>query len=541
MNINRLRIGHQLGLGFALVLALAALTTLTGIWRLSTVAEEASVMMADPLVKERLAHEWFRNITAGVKRTTALAKSTDLTLEPVFADEIKATTARTNEVFEQLTRHADADEKRQLERSAELRKVFLAARLKVLDAKKGGLADEADRIFANEFLTSANAYLASVQAFQDGQVKSIDQAGVLLQANARQARLVLGGLGAAALLVSILLAVQLTRSITRPMVEAAGLARRVADGDLTRHPAPVGDSEVAVLVRALVDMQGRLAGVVSQVRDGVQAVGTASHEIASGNQDLSQRTELTASALQKTAGATTQLAVTVNQTAASARTAQQLATSASAVAQRGGEVVAHVVSTMNQIHHSSQKIADIIGVIDGIAFQTNILALNAAVEAARAGEQGRGFAVVASEVRSLAQRSAEAAKEIKALIGASVGKVESGAKLVADAGSTMNEIVASVQRVTDIIGEISTAAGEQSAGIGQVNASVNELDGMTQQNAALVEESAAAAESLKTQADRLNGLVAGFRLDVGFFLSGAGLRPAAPAPPAPAARLRPCR
>ena len=513
MNFNRLRIGHQLGLGFAIVLMLAALTTLTGIWRLSTLADEASTMMGDPLVKERLAQEWFRNITAGVKRTTALAKSTDLTLEPVFAEEIKATTARTNEVFQQLTQRADADEKRQLERSAELRKVFLAARQQVLDAKKAGQADEANRLFASEFLTSANAYLASVQAFLDGQVKTIDQAGARLQAHARQARLVLGLLGGVALLVSLALAVQLTRSITRPMVEAAGLARRVAEGDLTRRPAPLGDSEVALVVRALGDMQGRLASVVSQVRDGVEAVGAASHEIARGNQDLSQRTDLTAGSLQKTAGATTQLAVTVNETADSARTAQQLATSASAVAQRGGAVVSQVVSTMNDIHHSSQKIADIIGVIDGIAFQTNILALNAAVEAARAGEQGRGFAVVASEVRSLAQRSAEAAKEIKGLIGASVDRVASGAKLVADAGSTMDEIVASVQRVTDLIGEISQSAGEQSGGIGQVNASIRELDGMTQQNAALVQQSAAAAETLKTHSGRLSGLVAGFRLD----------------------------
>jgi methyl-accepting chemotaxis protein len=234
--------------------------------------------------------------------------------------------------------------------------------------------------------------------------------------------------------------------------------------------------------------------------------------VAGGNQDLSQRTEQTASSLQQAASSMTQLTGTVRQSAEAASQANQLADSASSVARRGGAVVGEVVSTMDQISTASRRIADIIGVIDGIAFQTNILALNAAVEAARAGEQGRGFAVVAGEVRSLAQRSAEAAKEIKSLIGSSVERVEAGSRLVQEAGGTMNEIVASVQRVSDIIGEISAAAGEQSSGIGQVSQSVTQLDAMTQQNAALVEQSAAAAESLREQSQRLSGLVSAFRL-----------------------------
>ena len=249
-----------------------------------------------------------------------------------------------------------------------------------------------------------------------------------------------------------------------------------------------------------------------QVRGSADSISGAASEITTGNTDLSQRTEQAASSLQQTASSMEELTSTVNQTAASARTAAQLASSASEVAARGGSVVAQVVSTMDEINASSKKIADIIGTIDGIAFQTNILALNAAVEAARAGEQGRGFAVVASEVRSLAQRSAEAAREIKTLIGASVEKVDSGSRLVAAAGSTMNEIVASVRRVNDMIGEISTATGEQSAGIGQVNGAVTQLDQMTQQNAALVEESAAAAESLQGQAQRLSVAVGAFHL-----------------------------
>jgi methyl-accepting chemotaxis protein len=282
---------------------------------------------------------------------------------------------------------------------------------------------------------------------------------------------------------------------------------------------------------------------IGEVRSSASEISTAAQEIATGNTDLSQRTEQTASSLQQTASSMDELTSTVNQTAESARTANQLASSASEVAARGGSVVAQVVSTMDDINASSKKIADIIGTIDGIAFQTNILALNAAVEAARAGEQGRGFAVVASEVRSLAQRSAEAAREIKSLIGASVERVETGAKLVQDAGSTMTEIVASVQRVNDIIGEISAAAGEQSAGIGLVNTAVNDLDRMTQQNAALVEESAAAAESLKSQAVRLGTLVSAFKLhtDAGGSHHGSGSHHAVGTGTATAPRAAPSR
>jgi methyl-accepting chemotaxis protein len=271
----------------------------------------------------------------------------------------------------------------------------------------------------------------------------------------------------------------------------------------------------ASLLAAVRDMSNGLSSIVAQVRHGSDSMATASQEIAAGSQDLSARTERAASNLQGTSSQVGRLAGAVQQTAASAQTADQLASSAAEVARRGGAVVADVVNTMGDINTSSKKIADIIGVIDGIAFQTNILALNAAVEAARAGEQGRGFAVVAGEVRSLAQRSAEAAKEIKALIGTSVDKVETGARLVQDAGATMHEIVASVQRVTDIIREITVAASEQSQGVGQVNQAVTQLDEMTQQNAALVEQSAAAAESLKDQARRLTSLVAAFHIREG--------------------------
>ena len=292
---------------------------------------------------------------------------------------------------------------------------------------------------------------------------------------------------------------------------ARDVMRQMADGDLSQDivVAPGADQSLLAAVR---DMSRGLAAIVSNVRHGTDSMTVASREIAAGNQDLSERTERQAGSLEQTSGSMQVLTDTVRQSADAAAQANQLAGSAATVAQRGGEVVGQVVATMEEINASSKKIADIIGVIDGIAFQTNILALNAAVEAARAGEQGRGFAVVAGEVRSLAQRSAEAAREIKGLIGASVDRVESGSRLVQAAGSTMDEIVASVQRVSDIIGEITAAASEQSQGIGQVNASVVQLDQMTQQNAALVEQAAAAASSLEQQAVNLQQAVATFKL-----------------------------
>jgi methyl-accepting chemotaxis protein len=312
--------------------------------------------------------------------------------------------------------------------------------------------------------------------------------------------------------LGLLLAQVLSQSVVAPLNVARDFAQRIAAGDLSNPPPLSGRDEATDMMRALSDMQGSLARIVGDVRESAESIQVASSEVASGNLDLSQRTEQTASNLQQAASSMSELTGTVSQSADSAGTAKQLAGTAAETALRGGEVVARVVSTMDEINSSSKRINDIIGVIDGIAFQTNILALNAAVEAARAGEQGRGFAVVASEVRSLAQRSAGAAKEIKSLIATSVDKVEVGTQLVSNAGSTMSEIVASVQRVADIIGEISTSASEQSLGISQVNGTVTELDQMTQQNAALVEQSAAAAQSLKEQAVRLSGLMSRFKL-----------------------------
>jgi methyl-accepting chemotaxis protein len=309
------------------------------------------------------------------------------------------------------------------------------------------------------------------------------------------------------------LSFSLIRAIVRPLDEAVKLARAVAEGDLTQNIDVHSADEIGQLMQALKDMNDSLVRVVGQVRSGTDTVATASSQIAAGNLDLSSRTEQQASSLEETASSMEELTSTVKQNAENARQANQLVVSTADIAVKGGQVVEQVVDTMASIKDSSRKIADIIGVIDGIAFQTNILALNAAVEAARAGEQGRGFAVVASEVRNLAQRSASAAKEIKSLIEDSVGKVDAGGQLVDEAGKTMGEIVTSVKRVTDIMSEIAAASQEQSSGIEQVNQAITQMDQVTQQNAALVEEAAAAAESLQDQAGKLTEVVSVFKLE----------------------------
>jgi methyl-accepting chemotaxis protein len=371
-----------------------------------------------------------------------------------------------------------------------------------------------------------------VAALSDAIQGSSSVLNVEAQASVARTQLAIGIALAVAIVTLVLLAFWLAGRMARPMQHAVGVAERLAEGDLTARIEPTGNDETRQLLQSMARMQSSFGGIVRNVQEGADSVATASSQISQGNNDLSSRTEEQASALQQTAASMKELATTVEQNATNAQQGNELAVAASTVAARGGEVVGQVVETMKGINDSSRKIADIISVIDGIAFQTNILALNAAVEAARAGEQGRGFAVVASEVRSLAQRSADAAKEIKGLIDASVERVGQGSQLVDQAGVTMDEVVQSIRKVTDLMGEISAASREQSAGVAQIGEAVNQMDQATQQNAALVEESAAAADSLKTQAQQLVGAVAVFRLEAGHQASNAHVRPAGAAAPA---------
>ncbi|WCM94967.1 methyl-accepting chemotaxis protein [Acidovorax sp. NCPPB 2350] len=375
-----------------------------------------------------------------------------------------------------------------------------------------GRKDEAFDVLVGETIPMRNRLLAWLAAERERQTDLLRSELGGIQKEATKSRTQLSVLVTVIALGLIGFSWYIANVLRRRVEASRSVAERVRDGDLTMPVVDGGRDEFSPLLRALQDMQNSLAGVVSTVRQGSDSVATASAEIAQGNHDLSSRTEQQASALEETAASMDELGATVRQNADNAHQASQLAQGASSVAAQGGEVVAEVVRTMRGIDESSKKIAEIIGVIDGIAFQTNILALNAAVEAARAGEQGRGFAVVAGEVRSLAGRSAEAAKEIKRLITASVQQVQQGSTLVDKAGSTMNEVVDSIRRVTDIVAEISVASREQSAGVGQVGEAITQMDQVTQQNAALVEQSAAAANALRSQADQLVQAVAVFRV-----------------------------
>ena len=483
--------------------------------------------------KVRDASQWAGLTEANAARVLATVATADDALVAALKPDIEATSRRITELQKAIEAAADTtEEKALLARVAEARKIYIGLRDEARKLRTDGSADGA-RTLVNDKVKPAVATYGQLQreyvAAQEARATALREA-----VGAEHMRTVWGVSVVMALIVAALAASNffMVRSIRRPLADLTHAAGRIGHGDLTVELDLTRHDELGQVTRSLAEMRDALRVIVRQVRESTDSIQTASSEVAVGNQDLSQRTEQTASNLQQASSNIQQITQTVRQSADAAAQANQLANSASNVAQRGGEVVAQVVSTMDEINTSSKKIADIIGVIDGIAFQTNILALNAAVEAARAGEQGRGFAVVAGEVRSLAQRSAEAAREIKALIGTSVDRVEVGSRLVHDAGSTMGEIVASVQRVTDIIGEISASSAEQSRGIHEVNGAVSQLDQMTQQNAALVEESAAAAESLREQAARLAGVVQSFRVDATGTAASVTAAASAPTPPA---------
>jgi methyl-accepting chemotaxis protein len=508
-------------------------------WQSASLAQESEHVRSQMGEKMQLSARWVSLIETNVTRIQASMVSADPAVDALYKEKVAATVKEISELQKRIVEMpANEREKALIERIAADRKPVLEGLASARSLKNAGDLSGAIKDIESKFNPSLVPYLASLNEFAKLQISMIEKAEQDFsergKRNAVWTALAIGLL----VLVIVVGALFLIRSIREPLSQSLDVARRIKAGDLTATVSVTRHDEFGELMHELNEMSGSLAALVGNVRQGSESIATASAEIAHGNNDLSSRTESQASALEETAASMEELSATVKQNADNARQANQLAMSASTVAVKGGEVVGQVVETMKGINDSSRKISDIISVIDGIAFQTNILALNAAVEAARAGEQGRGFAVVASEVRSLAGRSADAAKEIKNLINDSVQRVEQGTALVDQAGVTMTEVVSSIRRVTDIMGEISAASVEQSQGVAQVGEAVTQMDQATQQNAALVEEMAAAASSLKMQAQELVGTVAVFKLAPGqesFSVHSApiqtrGARPAARTP-----------
>ena len=538
MNFSSMKVGSRLALGFSTLIVIGIVVAVFGRIQLERLADEVQLLVDDRMVKVEQITEAINNINLIARSVRNIALTSDYQEMEKEKKRIDEARARTAEIYAQLEKSIHTPEGRDL-----LQKVIAASVPYYTATDKAvslGLAHQADE--ARELLLRTES-----RALQEAYFKALEDVIAfqknIMHATANGARDTAGTTGllmlivaGAATLVGVLLAWIITRSITRALGGepnyASSIASEISHGNLAVE-VQVADGNPDSLLANLRTMRDSLAKVVATVRSGSESVAAASSQIAQGNQDLSARTESQASALEETAASMEELSSTVKQNADNARQANQLAQSASTVAVQGGEVVSQVVDTMRGISDSSSKIADIINVIDGIAFQTNILALNAAVEAARAGEQGRGFAVVAGEVRTLAGRSAEAAKEIKTLITDSVNRVEQGTTLVDKAGQTMSEVVSSIRRVTDIMGEISAASSEQSAGVSQVGEAVMQMDQATQQNAALVEEMAAAASSLNTQAQDLVQAVAVFQLAQGHGVTRAAQH-VSPAPKAPA-------
>ena len=539
MAIANMKVGTRLSLGFGLVLALLLSVALLGVYNMSAINAKLDSIVSLNVARSDLVQEMSESvhIVARVTRTVVLLN------DPAAIDSelAKLQTARGhyNKASEALGRlPATAKGLAIRARIAAAGQEARPLTDKVVTMAKANQDAEATEMLMKQAGPATQRWQDVMDEYAALQKENNQADTAAATAAYERARLLMLALSGLAIAVGVVAAVVIARTLLRQLGGepdyAAGIASRIAAGDLTVSVDTRSGDQHSML-HAMKLMRDALAGIVSEVRSGTETIASASSQIASGNQDLSARTEQQASSLEETASSMEELTSAVRQNNDNARQANQLAQSASAVAQQGGAVVSRVVDTMGAINDSSRKIVDIIAVIDGIAFQTNILALNAAVEAARAGEQGRGFAVVATEVRNLAQRSASAAKEIKALIGNSVEKVEIGSKLVEQAGQTMSEVVASVQRVTDIMADISSAGDEQSAGIEQINQAVSEMDTVTQQNAALVEEAAAAAESMQQQAANLERVVSIFQ--IGAQPRAAAVRPLKMAPrPAVVAR-----
>jgi methyl-accepting chemotaxis protein len=519
--ISRVKIGTRLACAFALLLMLLAVMTASGLSQAGRLQSNTEYYEGNLFPALKTISAFYQGISDARRTTFLLITLSDAAeikkVEQRFAKELK--TAR-----EQL----DAYESRGLIYDEEDRRLWSAAKDtvvswvvehdKVLAANRARLTDPTQAEQATQIMLGSArvANLAVIKASEEWQryrdvvAQKVTQRG---RDTYREVMWMLAIVAGAALVLGVVAAVAITRSITRPLDQAVAITNAVADGDLTATTSSEAQDELGVLLRSLDKMTGNLRRMVLAVRTGTESIATASSQIAQGNGDLSSRTEQQAASLQETAASMQQMSSAVSHAADNARAASELSGEASKVAAQGGTAVSQVVQTMEGIQAASRKISDIISVIDGIAFQTNILALNAAVEAARAGEQGRGFAVVAGEVRNLAQRSAQAAKEIKSLITESVEKIDTGTSQAAATGTTMQDVVVHVRRVTELIRDITASSSEQSEGIGQINAAVSQLDQTTQQNAALVEQTSAAAESLAQQAAALAQAVGAFRID----------------------------
>ncbi|MFO1227932.1 methyl-accepting chemotaxis protein [Roseateles sp.] len=515
--MNALRgfsIGRRLLLGFGLMLALLLLAVAMGWNRLGAFNERVSSLMHGEALAAQLASQLDAGAQAMLNAVSVAITTDSVGDIEKSAKRVEALRAEASKMHQGLVKAVEGSSAQAAYDSVKAKEQdFAKAVEKLLGIVRSGDMDAARQAFNDKATRDATAaYLIALTDLRKAEEALLASAEAATATSYTYSRSMLGLVSAVAILVAVFLSLAITRSIVKPARRAMRVAQAIAEGDLRQDISPRGRDELSDLFAAMEAMQSALSNVVGTVRSNADRVATASSEIAEGNQDLSHRTENQASALQETAGAMDRLGNVVRQNTSSATQANQLARSASQVAEQGGEVVTEVVSTMRGINDSSRRISDIIGVIDSIAFQTNILALNAAVEAARAGEQGRGFAVVASEVRNLAQRSADAAKEIKQLITHSVEQVERGTAQADRAGSTMTEIVQSIRRVTDIVSEISAASEEQNGDVAQVGQAIGQMDQTTQQNAALVEQSAAAAESLSQQAKQLVQAVAVFKL-----------------------------
>lgn len=528
--MKNLKIGQRLSLSFGAIVVLLVILATLAFTRIGGLNDAIAEVDGDRYPKTVLANVMKDDLNQIARNMRNALLMTDKAAIQAELAQIGKAAASLGNALGELDKSIHSERGRQTIAVLQAdRSKFIPLTENFIKLASAGIKDEAVALLFAEVRPVQLSYLTSIDKLIDYQNELMKKSGAEANAKASQTQLLIGIFSVIAVLFAAVFAVLATRSITRPLSQAVVLARKVADGDLTGSIVVESKDETGQLLQALKDMNEGLLKIVTQVRLGTDTIASASHQIATGNLDLSSRTEQQASSLEETASSMEELTSTVKQNAENARQSNQLALSASEVAVRGGAVVSQVVDTMGEINESAKKIVDIIGVIDGIAFQTNILALNAAVEAARAGEQGRGFAVVASEVRTLAQRSASAAKEIKELIGDSVDKVSIGSRLVDDAGATMREVVESVKRVTDIMSEITAASQEQTDGIEQINQAVMQMDQVTQQNAALVEEAAAAAESLQGQASHLSQVVSVFKLDS----NGAALTTAVPTYVAP--------